>query len=70
MAAKGGCGSSAPSPQRKKMQMTTQLAEPAALVSRSGQDSFPKFKLKPLQEWPREPVLDGVKAEHLRRDQK
>jgi hypothetical protein len=62
--------SSAPSPQRKKLQMTAQPAEPAALVLRSGQESFPKFKLKPLQEWPHDPVLDGVKTEHLRRDQR
>ena len=49
--------------------MSTNVEEPAVLVRRSGQMSFPAFKLRPVTEWTEgDAFLDAVKAEHARKE--
>ena len=50
------------------LQMTEEVSLPIVAVKRGGQDSFPSFKLKPVDSWPANEILDAVKAEHGRRD--
>ena len=62
-------GSQEPKSKMKvELQMSTDMASPVGLVTRGGQEAFPKFKLQCLAAWPVNPVLDAVKAEHKRRD--
>lgn len=64
--------SAAASPRRVRLQMTSEVSQPIAFVKCSGQESFPKFKLMPVTAWPgpADPVLEAIKAENRRRDQK
>ncbi|CAE7253833.1 unnamed protein product, partial [Symbiodinium sp. CCMP2592] len=40
---------------------STDLTTPVSLVRRSGQESFPSFKLKPLTQWPSSDLLEALK---------
>ena len=58
-------------PKRRKvvLQMSAALSDKIVAVKRSGQDSFPSFKMKPLCDWTANvAVLDAIKEEHSRRD--
>ena len=50
--------------------MSSDMAEPCAFVKRSGQESFPSFRLKKAVIWPESTFLTAVKQEHARRDQR
>ena len=68
-----GAGAAERARKRRKtiLQMSTQLEQPIVAVKRSGQDSFPSFKMKPLADWAaNDAVIEAIKAEHARRDAK
>ena len=50
--------------------MSSDMTEPCAFVKRSGQESFPSFRLKKTGDWPESTFLTSVKQEHARRDQR
>ena len=53
------------------LQMSAQLEQPIVAVKRSGHDSFPSFKMKPLADCAaNDAVIEAIKAEHARRDAK